>query len=95
VARERSGQLHGIAAVIDKDLAAALLARQVGADVLLILTDVPKVYLGYRTPEQRGIDEATVAEMEAFAAAGEFAAARWVPRWRRPWPSSRAADSAP
>jgi len=80
VVRERGGQLHGIAAVIDKDLAAALLARQVGADVLLILTDVPKVYLGYKTPEERALDEATVAEMEAYAAAGHFKAGSMGPK---------------
>jgi carbamate kinase len=79
VVREK-GQLHGIAAVIDKDLAAALLARQVGADVLLILTDVPKVYLGYKTPEQRALDEATVGEMEAYAAAGHFKAGSMGPK---------------
>ena len=80
VVRERGGQLHGIAAVIDKDLAAALLARQVGADVLLILTDVAKVYLGYKTPEQRALDDVTVAEMEAYAAAGHFKAGSMGPK---------------
>jgi len=80
VVRERGGQLHGIAAVIDKDLAAALLARRVGADVLLILTDVPKAYIGYKTPEQRALDEVTVAEMEAYAAAGHFKAGSMGPK---------------
>jgi carbamate kinase len=80
VVREQGGQLHGIAAVIDKDLAAALLARQVEADVLLILTDVPKVYLGYNSPEQRALDQVTVVEMETYAAAGHFKAGSMGPK---------------
>jgi carbamate kinase len=66
--------------VIDKDLAAALLARQVEADVLLILTDVPKVYLGYNSPEQRALDQVTVVEMETYAAAGHFKAGSMGPK---------------
>ena len=47
VIRHRDGSLHGIEAVIDKDLAAARLAADLGADVLLILTDVANVYVDY------------------------------------------------
>ncbi len=49
VARADDGRLHGVEAVIDKDHASALLAREVNADCLLLLTDVDSVYLGWRT----------------------------------------------
>ncbi len=65
VVRHRDGSLHGVEAVIDKDLAAARLALDVEADALLILTDVPAVYVGYKTPEQRALGQVTVAEMES------------------------------
>jgi carbamate kinase len=53
--------MRGIEAVIDKDLTACLLAREVSADMLLILTDVPGVAEGWGTPEQRYIDEISVS----------------------------------
>ena len=49
------GGLRGVEAVIDKDLSAALLAKQLGADALLLLTDVDAVYVGWGTPDQRAI----------------------------------------
>ena len=76
----RRGALSGIDAVIDKDLAAALLAREVAADVLLVLTDVPRVYLHYNTPEQTALTTVTVGEMEAHAAAGHFKAGSMGPK---------------
>jgi len=79
VVRSR-GALRGIAAVIDKDLAAALLAREVGADALAILTDVPKVYVNYNTPEQRALDRVTASEMRAYAAEGHFKAGSMGPK---------------
>jgi len=80
VVRARGGALSGVDAVIDKDLAAALLAREVSADVLLILTDVPKAYINYNTPEQQALDTVTRAEMEAYAAAGHFKAGSMGPK---------------
>ena len=80
VTRDRRRGLNGIAAVIDKDLAAALLARQIGADVLLILTDVSKVYVNYRQPDQRAIDTVTMREMQALAAEGHFKAGSMGPK---------------
>ncbi|KIE28548.1 carbamate kinase [Streptomyces sp. MUSC 125] len=59
VADRDTGALSGAEAVIDKDLTAALLAEDLKADFLLILTDVPHVYEGYGTPEQRPILDAT------------------------------------
>jgi len=79
VVRDR-GSLSGIDAVIDKDLAAALLARELGADVLLILTDVPKVYVHYGTPEQTALDRVPASVMRAHAAEGHFKAGSMGPK---------------
>ncbi len=76
----RRGTLAGTDAVIDKDLAAALLARELAADVLLILTDVPRAYLGYGTPEQAPIARASLSQMRAYAAAGHFKAGSMGPK---------------
>jgi carbamate kinase len=76
---ERSdGTLVGLEAVIDKDLASALLAIDVGADVLAIVTDVDAVYAGWGTPEQQPIRRATP---EALAGS-EFAAGSMGPKVR-------------
>lgn len=71
VVRE-NGRLSGIEAVIDKDLASALLAEEIGADVLLILTGVEKVAVDYGKPTQRDIDRMTAAEARALMAEGQF-----------------------
>jgi len=65
VVRDDAGGLHGVEAVIDKDLSAALLARELRADVLLILTDVAAVADGYGTPDARPIQHATTGELRA------------------------------
>ena len=62
-----SGRLHGVEAVIDKDLAAELLARSLGADFLLMLTDVPAVELDRGTPEARAVHRATPEELRRHA----------------------------
>ncbi|MFL5997982.1 MAG: carbamate kinase [Streptomyces sp.] len=54
-----TGALHGAEAVVDKDLTAALLAEELKADFLLILTDVPNVYSDYGTPDQRPVLDVT------------------------------------
>ena len=79
VVRSR-GALSGIDAVIDKDLAAALLARELCADALLILTDVPRAYIRYGTPEQTALDTVTASQMRAYAAAGHFKAGSMGPK---------------
>jgi carbamate kinase len=60
-----AGGLHGVEAVIDKDLSAALLARQLGSGALLILTDVSAVEDGYGTPAARPIHHVTTGELRA------------------------------
>src|SRR5512145_254636 len=63
VVRGEDGSLHGVEAVIDKDLAAALLARAVGADLLVIATDVEHAVLDYGTPHAHPIGAVTPAEL--------------------------------
>lgn len=60
------GRLQGIEAVIDKDLASSLLARELGADLLVIATDVDGVYQGWGTPDQRRLGAVTAAELESL-----------------------------
>lgn len=69
---EHRGRLRGVEAVIDKDRTAALMATALGADRLLILTEVDRVQVGYGTPTARALDTVTVSEARALLAAGEF-----------------------
>jgi len=74
------GRLCGVEAVIDKDLAAQLLARHVAATILVIATDVEHAMVGYGTPHERPIGRTTVAELRAYAAAGHFAGGSMGPK---------------
>ncbi len=83
VIENEKGDLEGIAAVIDKDLASALLASQVDADLLLISTAVEKVALNFGTPEQEWVDQFTLAEVkERLAEGGHFAEGSMAPKMR-------------
>jgi carbamate kinase len=83
VVADEHGDLSGIAAVIDKDLASALLATEVGADLLLISTAVEQVALDYGTPNQRWVDRLTLAEVKAYLAEGvHFAEGSMAPKMR-------------
>ncbi len=62
VVRDADNNLQGIEAVIDKDLSSAFLAKQLGADALLLLTDVEAVYQGFGTPEAQPLSTLTIAE---------------------------------
>jgi carbamate kinase len=62
----------GVEAVIDKDLTSSVLASDIGAALLVILTAVPQVYLNYGTREQRALGAVTIDEIEALAAQGHF-----------------------
>ena len=66
------GSLSGVDAVIDKDRAGFVLAKDVKADIFMVLTDVEKVYINFNTPEQKGLDRLTVAEAEAYMKEGHF-----------------------
>jgi carbamate kinase len=63
---ERDGRLDGVDAVIDKDATSALLASAIGAERLVVLTDVPALFRGFRTPEQEEVRALTPAEAEAL-----------------------------
>jgi carbamate kinase len=66
VCRDAMGRLHGLDAVVDKDLTGSLLAVQLGAEALVLLTDVPGVLTGFNTSEERLVRSATVAEARAL-----------------------------
>ncbi|MBA3672328.1 MAG: carbamate kinase [Gemmatimonadaceae bacterium] len=73
---------EGIDAVVDKDLAAAVLARDLGAQLLLILTDVDAVYAGWGTPQQRALPRLSVTEAEDMDRAGAFGEGSMAPKIR-------------
>ncbi len=72
--------LSGAVAVLDKDLAASLLADSLAADILLILTTVEKASLHYRQPDEQFLDQLTVSEAEIYAKAGHFAPGSMLPK---------------
>ncbi len=80
VVRDAAGTLKGVEAVLDKDLTAALLARQVEADLLIIATDVPNAVVGWGTPQARAIGRISVVELRALAAEGYFASGSMGPK---------------
>ena len=80
VVADAAGCLSGVAAVIDKDLASAVLARQIGADLLVISTAVEKVCLNFGKPDQKSLDLMTGAEARRFMAEGHFAAGSMRPK---------------
>lgn len=80
VVRDADGTLRGVEAVIDKDLTAALLARSLGADVLVIATDVDHAAVGFGSPQQRDLGRVTLSELHDLAATGEFASGSMGPK---------------
>lgn len=75
-------RLVGVEAVIDKDLASALTAVRIGADEFYILTDVPKVYVNFRKPDERALDTMTVAEAERYIEEKQFSEGSMLPKVR-------------
>jgi len=83
VVADENGDLAGVAAVIDKDLASALLAKEINADLLLISTAVEKVALRFGTPEQEWVDRMTLAEVKQYLAeGGHFKEGSMAPKMR-------------
>jgi carbamate kinase len=80
VVRTAQGAVHGIEAVIDKDLTAALLAGAVGADALVIATDVEHAVVGWGTDAARPLGRVGLAELEGYAASGQFASGSMGPK---------------
>lgn len=78
----KENKLQGIDAVIDKDLASALLAAQINADKFFILTDVPKVYLNFNTPQEKPLDRITIAEAKRYLEEGQFTEGSMAPKIR-------------
>lgn len=77
---EQGYDLKGASAIVEKDLASGLLAKEVDADVLMIITKVDNVTLNYGTPEQKPIDAMSVEEAKAFAEKGHFEFASMLPK---------------
>lgn len=79
---DRAVGWEGLDAVVDKDLAAAVLARDLGAELLIILTDVDAVYVDWGKPEQRALPRLTADEAEAMDKAGAFGEGSMAPKVR-------------
>ena len=80
VVQTAGGSLEGVPAVVDKDLAAALLAADLQAAGLVILTDVPHVSLGFGTDDETPVDRMAVGDARGYLAAGEFPAGSMGPK---------------
>ena len=76
----KDGKLYGTPAVIDKDRSSALMAAELGADMLIILTAVEKVCINFNTPEQEQISEMTVSQAREYIAQGQFAPGSMLPK---------------
>lgn len=74
--------IKGVEAVIDKDLASALTAVQINADEFYILTDVPKVFINFRKPNEKALDIITIAEAKQLMDEGHFAEGSMAPKVR-------------
>lgn len=80
VVKNAEGLYEGREAVIDKDLAASLLARNLGADLFVISTAVPKVCVNFGKPGQKAIDRMSLAEADRYTAEGQFAPGSMLPK---------------
>ncbi len=80
VIEKMNGTLEGVAAVIDKDFAAELLAEQVDADILMILTEVEKVAINWGKPDQKNLDHMSLAEAAQYVQEGQFAPGSMLPK---------------
>ncbi len=75
-----NGDLTGVEAVIDKDFGSAILASMINADLFLISTAVEKVAINFNKPDQKWLDEITVAEARKYLAEGQFAKGSMLPK---------------
>ncbi len=80
VSLNRHNTYYGIEAVIDKDLTSALIANEVGAETLVIMTGVEYAYIGYGTPNQRALTNVTADELTTHLEHGEFADGSMKPK---------------
>lgn len=77
---EQGSDLKGASAVIEKDLVSGLLAKEVDADILMILTSVDNVALNYGTPQEQPVSHMSVAEAEKYSQEGQFESASMLPK---------------
>ena len=80
VIEHEDGRLEGVAAVIDKDFAAELLAESIDADVLMILTEVEKVAVNYKKPDQKNLSTLNLEEAARYVEEGQFAPGSMLPK---------------
>jgi len=80
VIEKEDGSLEGVAAVIDKDFAAELLAEMMEVDTLMILTEVEKVAINFNKPDQQNLAHMTLAEAEKYCEEGQFAPGSMLPK---------------
>jgi carbamate kinase len=80
VVEDEDGDLVGTSAVIDKDFASSLLAREIKADLLLISTAVEKIAINFNKPDQKNLDRMTIAEAEQYIKEGHFAKGSMLPK---------------
>lgn len=80
VAESPDGSLKGMDAVIDKDLATAMLAKEIKAETFIDLTSIDKVYINFGKPSQTGLDKLTLSEARKYLDAGEFAPGSMGPK---------------
>ena len=72
VLQDADGDLQGLEAVIDKDFASSLLARDIGAELFVVSTGVEKVAVNFGKPDQRWLDRMTLAEAQLYLSEGQF-----------------------
>ncbi len=77
---EKNGKLHGIEAVIDKDLASACLAKSIGAERLIMITDVNGVYLNFKKANQKKLEKVSLKEIKKYYSEGHFPAGNMGPK---------------
>jgi carbamate kinase len=80
VIRNEQGEIEGVEAVIDKDLASSLLARQLGADTFIISTSIDAAYLNFGKENQKPITQATLSEIKRYLTEGHFKAGSMKPK---------------
>ena len=80
VVENMDGTLEGVAAVIDKDFAAELLAEQIDADILMILTEVEKVAIHWGKPNQENLNHMSLSEATQYVREGHFAPGSMLPK---------------
>ena len=80
IKRNKNGTYTGVNGVIDKDFAASLLAKEIGADILLTLTTVDNAMVNFGKPNQRALGRISIDEAEDYISDGQFGAGSMLPK---------------